>query len=152
MPFNEQLMPEPIVSGTFGSVATNASATVNFLFVPSLAGEVIGAHWNNATAASAASGTTTGSAASVVLYKNASNTGSRIATWNGSGTTVATYGTASMTITSSANARLAAGDVIIGEFLGGAADNASNAGSYIQVDFIYGRATGTTPSAGTGPA
>lgn len=134
----------------FGSVATNGSArgpAVRAAF----AGEVVGAVIINASTA-VASGTTTGSAASFVVYKNASNTASRIATFNGSGTAIAADASQEMTITSNANARFASGDKIICEMVGGVANNADNTGLKIQVDYVYGRETGATPSAATGPA
>jgi hypothetical protein len=104
-------------------------------------GSVVGATFINGTTSSATSGTTTGSSASVILYKNASNAGSIIATFNGSGTNVATLGTATLltTVAGSTNASLVAGDVLLGVVLGGAANNGSQAGAFIQVDVQYSR-------------
>lgn len=149
-----RLFPLTAKSATFASVATNGSSYVP-VFVAAAAGEVVQATFQNGTTSSATSGTTTGSSASIVLYKNASNAGSIIATFNGSGTAVATLGTALLVTsgtTGSVNGRFAAGDLLIAEFRGGAADNGSQLGSFVQVDYVYGRQTGAAPTAATGPA
>src|SRR3990167_7464542 len=141
MGLNERLAPQTILSGTWGSVATNSSAMAGgaapVFFVAPVAG------------------TTTASAASIILYANASGTASRIATYNGSGTTVATNGVTPLIIsgtTGTTNARLASGSALLAEFIGGAANNASNAGARVEVDFIPAYQTGATPSAATSPA
>lgn len=155
MPDNDALRPDRLLSATIGSIATNASSYFPVSGPMAYAGEVVAAYFQNGTTSSATSGTTTGSSASVVLYKNASSAGSVIATFNGSGTNVATLGTAVLLTsgtTGTVNGRFAAGDVLIGEVKGGAANNGSQAGAYIVVDYVYGYATGSTPSAGTGPA
>lgn len=148
---NQRLGPQSANGATFASVATNSSSYLP-VFRAHAAGQVLGAYFVNGTAASMASGTTTGSSASIVLYKNASATASRISTFNGSGTAVATLGSASLITSSTANSRFAAGDLLIAEYIGGAANNASNAGSFVQVDFVYGYADGANPSAGTPPS
>ncbi len=155
MPTNDILRPDRLRVRPFASVATNGSAAIVLQGGMAFGGEVVRAVFVNGTATQASSGTTTASAASVVLYKNASSAGSVIATFNGSGTTVATLGTAVLLTSGtagSANARLAAGDILIGEFIGGAANDSDNSGCFISVDVIYGRFDGTTPTAGTGPA
>lgn len=146
-----RLTPQHIKSATFGSVATNSSSYVPVIRAAS-DGEVLDAWIVNGTTTSIVSGTTTGSAVTITLYKNASNAASIISSYNGSGTTVATLGSASLVTSSTANGRFTAGDLLIAEFTGGAANNASNAGCFVQVDFVYGYETGATPSAGTGPA
>lgn len=151
MGFNPRLSPLTTQSATIGSIATNGSSYFP-IHRAAAAGEVVAAYIVNGTTNAITSGTTTGSSASVILYKNASNAASRISTFNGSGTTVATLGSAALVASSTANARFVAGDLLIGEVAGGAANNASNAGAFIQVDIVYGRETGTTPTAGTGPA
>ena len=141
-------------SATFASVATNGSSYVPVM-VAATSGEMVRAIFQNGTTSSATSGTTTGSSASVVLYKNASSAGSIIATFNGSGTAVATLGSATLLTSGTAgttNGRFVAGDLLIAEFKGGAADNGSQLGSYVQVDFVYGRETGGTPTAAAAPA
>lgn len=155
MPENDALNLKRLISATIGSIATNSSAYFSVGGPMAAAGEVYAAYFVNGTTASATSGTTTGSSASVVLYKNASSAGSIIATFNGSGTSVATLGTARLVTSGtagSANGLFSAGDLLIAEVDGGAANNASNAGAYIAIDVAYGRQTGTTPTAGTGPA
>ena len=151
MGFNAARMPVVYKSATLASVATNSSSYVP-VFVAPVAGEVVAAYFVNGTTSSATSGTTTGSSASVVIHKNASNAASIISTFNGSGTAVATLGSASLITSSTANARLAAGDLVIAEFKGGVADNGSQAGCFVQVNFTYGRNVTLTATAGTGPA
>lgn len=149
-----RLGPLTARSATFASVATNASSYVPVM-VAAGSGEVVRALFQNGTTSSATSGTTTGSSASIVLYKNASNAGSVIATFNGSGTSVATLGTAQLVTsgtTGTANGRFVAGDILIAEFKGGAANNGSQLGSYVQVDVVYGHQSGTVPSAASAPA
>ncbi len=155
MPENEALNPHRLISATIGSIATNSSSYFPIGGPMAYAGEVMGAYLQNGTTSSATSGTTTGSSASVVLYKNASSAGSIIATFNGSGTAVATLGTATLLTSGTAgttNAKFAAGDILIGEVKGGVANNGSQLGAFLAVDVAYGRATGDTPSAATGPA
>ena len=155
MGLNERLAPVTYKSATFGSVATNSSARSGIFAAP-VDGEIVGARIVNGTTTSIVSGTTTGSSASIVIYANASDAGSRIATYNGSGTTVATAAQAALLTsgtTGTTNGRIAAGSLVIAEFLGGAANNASNAGCFVEVDFLPGAyETGATPAAGTGPA
>src|SRR3990167_1371018 len=151
MGFNAARMPVVYKSATLASVATTSSSCVP-VFVAPVAGEVVAAYFVNGTTSSATSGTTTGSSASVVIHKNASNAASIISTFNGSGTAVATLGSASLITSSTANARLAAGDLVIAEFRGGAANNGSQLGSFVEVHFAYGRIDGATPSAATEPA
>ena len=154
MPFNDRIGPYTVRSATIASIATNSSSYFPIL-VAEFAGEVVGAKFVNGTTSSATSGTTTGSSASVVLYKNASNAGSIIATFNGSGTAVATLGSAVLLTsgtTGTTNGRFAAGDILIGEVKGGVANDGSQLGAYIQVQYQYGHQTGGTPSAATGPA
>ena len=118
-------------------------------------GEVVRAVFVNGTATQATSGTSASTGIQVNLYKNASATGSVIATFNGSGTTVATLGTA-LLLTSgtagSANGRFAAGDILIGEFVGGADNDSDNVGCFISLDVVYGQMDGATPTPATGPA
>jgi hypothetical protein len=154
MPENDILRPNRFQSPAIGSIATNGSAA--FIFGPmTFPGQVTGAWFQNGTTSSATSGTTTGSSASVVLYKNASSAGSIIATFNGSGTAVATLATAALVTSGTAgstNSQFAAGDKFIAQVLGGAANNGSQADAVIAIDYVYGYMTGTTPAAGTGPA
>jgi hypothetical protein len=155
MGLNERLAPNTNRSATFGSVATNSSARERIFSAP-VAGEIVGARIVNGTTTSVVSGTTTGSAVSIVLYANASAAGSRIATYNGSGTTIATAAVQAL-LTSGAsgtvNGRIASGSQVVAEFIGGAANNASNLGLFVEVDFMPGAyETGATAAAGTGPA
>ncbi len=155
MPTNDVLRPERLRVRPFASVATNGSAAIVLQGPMAYAGEVVSAVFVNGTATQATSGTTTGSSASIVLYKNASSAGSVIATFNGSGTTVATLGTAVLLTSGtagSANARLAAGDILIGEFIGGAGNDSDNVGCFISVDVMYARFDGAAPTPATGPA
>ncbi len=155
MPEAEALNPHRIRSAPIGSIATDSSSYFAIGGPMPYAGEVQRAFFQNATTGMASSGTTTGSSASIVLYKNASSAGSIIATFNGSGTNVATLATATLLTsgtTGTVNGRFAAGDILIGEVKGGAGNNDDQTGAFIAVDVVYGRATGTTPTAGTGPA
>lgn len=134
-------------------VATDAS-TYMPIFNAAGNGQVQAVRFVNGTSSAMTSGTTTGSSASIVLYKNASSAGSVIATFNGSGTTVATLGTVSLALsgtTGSTNARFVEGDILIAEVKGGEA-SVGPAGSYVQVDYVYGRTHGSNPSAATPPA
>ena len=133
-------------------VATDASTYFPILRMAT-GGEVIRALFVNGTASSLTSGTTTGSSASVILYKNASSTASVIATFNGSGTTVATLASATLLTsgtTGTINGRFSAGDLLIGELAGGGA-TVVGAGSYILVYYVYGHQTGRAGATG-GPA
>ena len=101
---------------------------------------VIYSAFQNSTTSSATSGTTTGSAASIVLYKNASAAGNIIATFNGSGTAVATLGSAVLLTSGTAGTALSTlgvGDILVGEVRGGVANNGSQAGAFIVVDIQY---------------
>lgn len=143
-----------VAKAVFASVATNGSSALPVARMAS-SGEVVRALFVNSGVSSATSGTTTGSSASFVLYKNASSAGSIIATFNGSGTSVATYSSATLLTSGTAgstNGRFVSGDVLVAEFLGGAANNGSQAGSHIQVDYVYGHETGAVPTLASGPA
>lgn len=151
----QRLSPKRLQSATIGSIATNSSSYFPVTGPLAFAGEVIAAYLQNSTTNAVTSGTTTGSSVAVNLYKNASSAGSVIATFNGSGTTVATLASAVLATsgtTGTVNGRFAAGDILIGEVVGGAANAASNAGAFIVVDVMYGYQDGATPTAGTGPA
>ncbi len=131
-----------ILSATIGSIATNSSSYFPIGGPQRYAGSVLGGYFVNGTTSSATSGTTTGSSASFVLYKNASNAASIIGTFNGSGTSVATLASAVLLTSGTAgttNASLAAGDQLIGEVRGGVANNGSQAGAFIAVDVQYNR-------------
>lgn len=149
-----RLFPFEIRStGNSAEVATDASTYFPIMRVATN-GEVVRALFVNSTASALTSGTTTGSSASVILYKNASNSASVIGTFNGSGTTVATLGTATLLTSGTAgttNSRFVAGDLLIGELAGGAA-TVVGAGAFIQVDYTYGHEVQQQPSAASGPA
>ena len=150
----ERLSPRTVNSaGTFGSVATNASATIGQFCAPAT-GQVIGARIINASANAVTSGSTAGSSVTISIYKTASAAGSVVASFNGSGTTIATNASRAMTLNTgtSANLRFTAGDVFLVEYTGGAANNASNAGLFVSLEYVGGYETGSAPSAGTGPA
>lgn len=149
-----RLFPLSEKSATFASVATNASSRLPIM-VAATSGQVVRAVYQHATATGFASGTTTGSSGSVVLYKNASNSASVIATFNGSGTNVATLASATLLTsgtTGTVNSRFVAGDLILAEYLGGVAQTGSTLGAFVQVDFVYGHEGAAAPTAGTGPA
>lgn len=150
---NERLGTRSIVSQPIGSVATNASTNLPLAQLP-FAHAVVGATIVNSAANAVTSGTTTGSAASVNVYITASNSGSKVATFNGSGTTIATQATQAMVLsTSTALLRAGtAGAVYHFEVVGGAANNASNAGLVVMLHYVMGNQDGATPAAGTGPA
>lgn len=147
----ERLAVRVIRSGTIGSIATDSSSYFPMWRCPATA-QILSSYFINGTTSSATSGTTAGSSIAVNLYKNASSAGSVIASFSGSGTNVATLGSASLITSSTVNARLAAGDLLIAEVVGGAANNGSQAGAFIEINFIYGYQDLPTPTAGTGPA
>ncbi len=131
-----------LTSDTIGSIATTSSSYFPIGGPQRYGGSVLGGYFQNGTTSSATSGTTTGSSASFVLYKNASNAASIIATFNGSGTNVATLASAVLLISGTAgttNASFVAGDQLIGEVRGGVANNGSQAGASIVVDAQYNR-------------
>ncbi len=131
-----------LLSATIGSIATNASSYFPIGGPQRYGGSVLGGYFVNGTTSSATSGTTTGSSASFVIYKNASSAGSIIGTFNGSGTSVATLGSAQILHSGTAgttNASFAAGDQLIGEVKGGVANNGSQLGAFIAVDVQYNR-------------
>lgn len=131
-----------LLSATIGSIATNGSSYFPIGGPQRYSGSVLAMYFQNGTTSSATSGTTTGSSASFVLYKNASNAASIIGTFNGSGTNVATLGSANILHSGTAgttNATFVAGDQLIGEVRGGVANNGSQAGAYIAVDIQYNR-------------
>lgn len=151
MGYSNRLNPDQ-VKFQIPVTATNASSQ-GAVCVAAFPGEVLGA---TIVANSAiVSGTTTGSSGSFVLYKNASSAGSIIATFNGSGTQIAAYGSQALQTSGtagSANARFVAGDGLVAEYLGGVGQTGVVTGAAIVVDIIYGRQTGATPAAATGPA
>lgn len=150
----ERLGPRTILSPAFGSVATNGSSTL-LAWVAPAAGQITGARIvNNSAGSTIASGTTAGSAVTISLYKTASAAASLVASFNGSGTTVASLNTAALIVNTAtaANQRFVAGDLFLVEYTGGAANNVSNAGCAVSIEFILGRENGATPSAATGPA
>lgn len=152
MSLNERVTPRTQDVNFAASVATNASAIMPGMVFPA-AGAVVGAYILNSATSAITSGTTAGSAVTITLYKNGSDSGSIVASFNGSGTTVATQATQALTLsTSTALLRFNTGDTILGEFKGGAANNASNAGMKVVIHYILGLVDGATPSAGTGPA
>jgi hypothetical protein len=149
--YNSRLNPDQ-VKFQIPVTATNASSQ-GVACVAAFPGEVMGA---TVVAISAiVSGTTTGSSGSFILYKNASSAGSIIATFNGSGTQIAANGSQALQTSGTAgttNGRFAAGDALVAEYIGGVGQTGVVTGAAICVDVAYGRQTGATPSAGTGPA
>lgn len=150
---NERLGTRTVVSEAIGSVATNSSTNKPLVAFP-FAHAIVGATIINSAANAVTSGTTSGSAASVNIYVTASNSGSKVATFNGSGTTIATQASQAMVLsTSTALLRAGtAGATYHFEVLGGAANNADNSGLKIALHYVIGLQDGATPSAGTGPA
>ena len=139
------------MSAQFASVATNSSAINPLGRVPFIA-QVLAVRAINSAVTSVVSGTTAGSAVTLTLYKNASNAASIIASFNGSGTTIATQATQAMAFSGTVNYRLAAGDVLLAEFLGGVANNASNAGLIVEMDYVYGYESGVVPTMAASPS
>ena len=138
MGFNARLNPLSVISDAQGSCATNSSARIPF-FIAKAAGQVLSASALNGTTAAVTSGTTAGSSVYLYLCKTSTATGSRIASFNGSGTSIATQASQALTMsTSTALTRFAAGDIFFFEFVGGAADNADNSGLRLQMDYMYG--------------
>lgn len=117
------------------SIATNASA-IQPVFAAPAAGEITALRFIASTSQPAA--TTTASGLTITVYKNASNAASVMATFNTSGTGLATnaVGTGVLS-TTTALRKFAAGDVILIEETGGVAMG-STLGAYVNVDYVYG--------------
>ncbi len=129
-----------LISATIGSIATTGSSYFPVGGPMRQSASVVSAYFQNGTTSSATSGTTTGSSASFVVYKNASAAGNIIATFNGSGTNVATLASAVLLTSGTAGTALSVlgvGDTLIGEVRGGVANNGSQAGAFILVDIQY---------------
>ena len=133
-------------------MATNSSANTS-IAIPG-AHAIVGAVIANSTTNTVTSGTTAGSAASITIYKTASNSGSTVASFGGSGTSIATMATQAMTLsTATAQLRVGTGGAIYNvELVGGVANNASNAGLSVMLQYVIGNQDGATAAAGTGPA
>lgn len=127
--------PHVTTTGYLASIATNGSADTPEISWGQAA-QVIGARF--IASSSQPSATTTGSGLTVTLYKNASNAGSIVASFNTSGTAVAANGSVALTLTTvAANTKFAANDVLIAEITGGAAMG-STLNSKVAVDYIFG--------------
>lgn len=137
MGFNAKNHPVNIRTATIGSIATNGSSNVPLTWTPTRSGQIIGVRFVNGTTASVASGTTAASALNGYLYKTTPNSGSIVASARFG--VVATKATALMTLaTSTALSRFTGGEYYELEIDGGAGNNASNAGAYVEIDIIYG--------------
>lgn len=136
MGYNSRLHPFVARDGNgFGSVATDGSENIA-IFSPWASGQVLGARFVNGTTSTVASGTTAGSSLNLYVYKNASNAASIVASVRAGA--VATYGTLALTLsTSTALQRFVNGDVLIAEAVGGAGNDTSQAGAFIEVSYMY---------------
>src|SRR5689334_18760546 len=70
------------------AIASNGTLAPQVLFMPGSPITVIGGRFHNGGRTNIASGTAAASAATVAVYKNASNTGSYVATLNNNGTAI----------------------------------------------------------------
>lgn len=122
------------IATPMASIATNASAIQPIFRFPA-AGEVVGLRFTASTSQPAA--TTTASGLTVTLYKNASNAGSIVGTFNTSGTGLATNAGAAGVLTTATLKKFAANDLLLIEETGGAAMG-STLGAFVNVDYIYG--------------
>ena len=139
MGYNARNNPLTARTGTFASVATNSSS-MQPVFSPAGAGQIINARFINGATSSVASGTTAGSAMNVYVYKTASDTAAS-AVASARLAVVATLGTATLTMgTSTALTRFTDGDVYAAELIGGAGNNRNNAGATVQVAYMYAHA------------
>ena len=120
---------------TNASVATNASAMSLPIHSFPVAGQVVGLRFIASTSQPLA--TTTASGLTITVYKNASNAGSVVGTFNTSGTGVAAGVSAAGVITGGSVAKFAVNDTIIVEETGGVAMG-STLSSVVIVDYVYG--------------
>lgn len=139
MSFN-RLNPQTAHYGPGLAIASNGSLAKTPFFTPQAACEVISAQFVNGGRTSIASATAGGtSAVSVVLYKNASGTASRVATITNDGTAIGSATTA-MTVTSTTSLKkLAAGDSLWIEV--NQDTNSASAlavGWFVDVTYVYG--------------
>lgn len=143
MGFNPRLTPLTAQAQFPGSIATNASEIHPF-FVAERAGQIVGGSGTIITTGVQAvtSGTTAGSSVYIHIYKTASATASCLGSFNGSGTTIATQSSRTFSLgTSTTLHQFAAGDMYFAMFTGGAANNVSNAGLKVQMNYMYGYET-----------
>lgn len=123
------------LTAQMASIATNASA-IQPIFRAPAAMEVVGLRFIASTSQPAA--TTTASGLTITVYKNASNAGSIVGTFNTSGTGLATNAGAAGSLSATTSLKkFAAGDVLLIEETGGVAMG-STLGAFVNVDFIYG--------------
>lgn len=143
MGYNARLNARQITTGSFASVATDSSS-LQVLFSPTLAGQIISARFVNGATATVASGTTAGSALNVYVYKTASDTAASAVASARLGA-VGTLATSTLTMsTSTALTRFSNGNVYCAELIGGAGNDNSNAGAMVQVSVMYGHARDDT--------
>ena len=146
MGYNPRLDPLQAQSALSASVATDGSLLLP-LFVAKEDGQILGATFLNSDTTDMASGSTAGSSVYLWFYKTASNASSRVATWNGSGTSVVKEATQALTMSTSTDlTRFSAGDAFSWEFKGGVANDTSQLDAVLVVDFIYGHAVADSTS------
>ena len=117
------------------AVATDASALLNLMSVPSAA-QVVGAKF--VASASQPAATAASEGLNIVVYKNASSTSSVVASFNTSGTGVTANNDQAIGVTTTSSLRkFTVGDVLFAEITGGAAMG-STVGALIEIEYIYG--------------
>ena len=140
MSFN-RLNPQSKSYGPGLSIASNGSLAATPFFTAPAACEVIGAKFVNGartSIASAAPATGT-SAVSIVVYKNASGTASRVGSIHNDGTVIGSASTTMGLNTTTSLLKLAAGDTLWAEVSMGASSTSNLAvGWFVQVDLVYG--------------
>lgn len=133
-----------VITKSYGpglAIATNGTLAPQVMFMPGAPVTVVGARFHNGARTAIASGTDAGTAATIALYKNASNTGSYVATLNNNGTAIGST-VAGMKMVLGANTKLAADDLVLIEVKQGASSAAAlTAGWIVDVDYVYGTAT-----------
>jgi hypothetical protein len=125
------------------AIASNGTLAPQVLFMPGAPITVLAMRFHNGARTNIASGTAAASAATVAVYKNASNTGSYAATLNNNGTAIgSTVAGMKGVLGAAANRKLAADDLLLIEVLQGASSgSALAAGWMVDIDFVYGTAT-----------
>ena len=140
MGFNPRLSPHS-AHIYLASIASDASS-IQPILMASAAAEVVGL-------AVVTGNATLSTNWNVNVYKNASNTGSRIHTTGSLAALASVTGTRFTPNGTAPNLRLASGDVVITEVT---LHGGTSTGAIVQLEYVYGRETGATAAAGTGPA
>lgn len=122
-------------------MASGGTSSLLPIFVAATSGEVVGARFISSASLS--------TNWSLAIYKSASAAGSRVAT-TGSQAALAVNTVSTISLNgAAANLRFVANDIYILEVIN---QGGTTTGAQLFLDIVYGRETGATPSAATGPA